>query len=66
MYIKELFEMKAKIKSTGDLNWRSAPLLDQWRKVNNDIEEVVWIKKSKQSLYVMSDIRGAGKNLYLK
>lgn len=65
MYIKELFDMKKKIKEVWDKNWWSANLIDQWRKVNNDIEAVVWIKKDKTALYMLQDIRQKWRDLYL-
>lgn len=66
MYIKELFEMKDKIKEVWDSKWWTPNLIDQWRKINNDIEQVVWIKKDKSALYLLNDIREKGKALYMK
>lgn len=67
MYISELYEMKTKIKQAACwIDWWTAQLIKERRAINNEIEQIVWMKKNNNALYLLNEIREKWENLYLK
>lgn len=67
MYISELYEMKLKIKDASHWeDWWTPQLIKEWRAINNEIEQIVWMKKNNNALYLLNEIREKWENLYLK
>jgi len=66
LYIRELQEMKQKLKERAQIKWWTPEAIETWRKINNDLEQVVWIKKDKWALYILNEIKQKWENLYLR
>lgn len=67
MYISELYEMKKKIKQSALWeDWWTPQLIKEWRAINNEIEQIVWMKKNNNALYLLNEIRAKWDALYLK
>lgn len=67
MYISELYEMKTKINiaaNSTDWDWWTPQLIKEWRAINNEIEEIVGMKKNNNALYLLNEIRAKWEALY--